>query len=227
LFFLGALALLLAVALEAGSALLLGTFQPTAEVANVSPPGVGIRSLVFIDVVLGYALLLIAIDSAGGIRAVFSRIQGVLTLILSVLGILGSIIFIYLMIALVVLMLTLLVSPPFGTIAYFAIWGHFDKTPARIILGLDMTLKLFGIGVIAVSNPAFLKNKGFLFLMVCSLGMTFILGLLHAFPPFFLVSITDGIGAIVSAVIALIWMIILLVGALLAIIRAIRSVAPV
>src|SRR5262249_6033416 len=149
-----------------------------------SPPGVGVRSLAFIDIVLAYALLLITLDSIGGLRPVFSRIQGVVTLILSILGILAAIAFIYLTIALVVLMLSLLVSPPFGTFASFPIWGRFDKAPARLLLGLDMTLKLFGIAAIALSNPAFLKNKGFLFLMLCSLGMTFVLGLLHAFPPF-------------------------------------------
>jgi hypothetical protein len=225
-FFLGALALLLALALEAGSALLLGAFKPTAGVANIAAPGVGIRALTFIDVVLAYTLLLIGIDAIGGIRAIVSRVQGVVTLVLSIIGIIVAIVFIFASIGLVVLMLALLMSPPFGTIAYFVVWGTFDTASARLILGLDMTLKLVGVGMIAVSNPAFLKNKGFLLLMACSLGATFVLGLLQTIPPTFLVSITDAVGAIISGVIALVWMIILLVGAVLAIIRAVRSVVP-
>jgi hypothetical protein len=227
LFFLGAFALALAVVVELTSLSALGTFKTNAAIPSNPAPGIGIRALILIDFILAYAILLIAVDMAPGFRTVFGRIQGVLTLVLSILSLIIAIAAIYLAIALVVLMLSLLLSPPFGTIAYFAIWGDFDKSTARLILSTSMFLKMIGVGMIVVSNPSFLKNIGFMLLMVCSLAATFVLGLLHAFPPSFLVSITDGIGAIIAGIIALIWSIVLLIGAVLAIIRAIRSVSPV
>jgi hypothetical protein len=57
--------------------------------------------------------------------------------------------------------------------------------------------------------------------------MTFLLGFLHALPPSFLVSITDAVGGIVAGILAALWMIVFIFGALGAIIRAIRSLLPV
>jgi hypothetical protein len=226
-FFLGAFALALSVVVELGSLALLGNFNTNQAIQDSPAPGIGIRALILIDFILAYAILLIAVDMAPGFRVVLGRIQGVVTLVLSILSIIIAIAAIYVAIALVVLMLSLLLSPPFGTIAYFAVWGSFDKSTARVILSASMFLKLIGVGMIVVSNPSFLKNIGFMLLMICSLAATFILGLLHAFPPSFLVSITDAIGAIIAGIIALIWSVVLLIGAIFAIIRAIRSVAPV
>jgi len=206
---------------------MLGEFKPTAAVADDSAPGVGIRALILVDVILVYSIAIIAIDMAPSFRALSGRIQGIVTLILSIVIIIITIASIFAAISLLMLMLSLLMSPPFGTIAYFAIWGDFDKATARAILSLSMFLKIVGAGAMVFSNPSFLKNTGFMLLMISSLAATFVLGLLHAFPPSFLVSITDTIGAIVAGIIALIWGVRFLIGAIFAIIRAIRSVAPV
>jgi hypothetical protein len=226
-FFLGAFALLLSVIVELGSLAFLRELNANPAITGSPAPGIGIRALILIDAILAYAILLIAVDMAPGFRALVGRIQGVVTLVLSILCLIVAIAVIYSAIALVVLMLSLLMSPPFGTLAYLAVWGHFDKVPARAILSTSMFLKMIGVGLIVFSNPSFLKNKGFMLLIVCSLAATFVLGLLHAYPPSFLVSITDAIGAIIAAVIALIWAICMLIGAVFAVIRAIRSVAPV
>ncbi|MBR0748763.1 hypothetical protein JQ582_33015 [Bradyrhizobium japonicum] len=226
-FFLGVLTLAFAIIVESVTGASLPQYRATAAVPNVPPPGIGIRSLIFFDAVLAYTLWLLAIDFFPGLRAIFARLQGALTLVLSIVGILLALAFVIAAINLITTMLTLLVSPPFGTIAYFAAWGNFDKTPARMVIDLSMFLKILGLCFIAASNPLFLRNKGFVLLFGFSLGLTFVLGLLHALPPSFLVAITDALGAIITGIAALIWMIVLLIGAVFAIIRAIRSVAMV
>jgi hypothetical protein len=47
-----------------------------------------------------------------------------------------------------------------------------------------------------------------------SLLWTWVLGFLHAFPPGFLVSIADAIGALVISIVATIWLLFLLIGSL-------------
>jgi hypothetical protein len=147
-------------------------------------------------------------------------------LVLSLLGLLGTLVFAFCTFTLIMLMVTLLLAAPFGTLAYFAVWGHFPTGPARISVALVMSLKLIGIGLIAASHLTLLKNKFFLVLAGCSIGLTFVLGLLYAFPPRFLVSITDAIGALIAAIVAFVWMVIVLIGAIFAVIRAARSVVP-
>jgi hypothetical protein len=226
LFFLGAFALLLAVVVELGSLLLFSTPHSAAGIAGMPRPGVGIRSLVFVDSVLLYALALIVLDFLPGIRAGFARIQGILTLILSIIGLILDIVFLFIAITLVLLMIALLLAVPFGTLAYLAVWGSFDVSGLRATLGLVMLLKIVGAVVAVISHPALLKNKGFVLLISSSLLATFLLGFLVAFPPGFLASITDVIGGIIALILALIWMLFYLIGSILAIIRAVRSVVP-
>jgi hypothetical protein len=230
LFFLGTFALGLAITVEAASGILMRyevASGPLATVGDVPAPGIGIRSLLFLDAVLAYSLALIAVDFSAPIRAPFSRVQGVLTFVLGIFGALVAILFVTASINLVTIMLALLMSPPFGTLAYFAIWGHFDKTHARVILDLCIFLKIVGLALLVISSPSIVKNRNLMLLLGLSLGLTFVLGLLHAFPPSFLVAIADGLGAIITVIVALVWMILLLIGAISSIIRALRSLVPV
>jgi len=226
LFFLGAFALLLAVVVELGSFLLFSTPHSAAGLTGMPRPGVGIRSLIFVDCVLLYALALIAVDLLPAFRTVFARVQGILTLILSLIGLILDIIFLFIAITLVLLMIALLLAAPFGTIAYLAIWGSFDVSGLRATLGLVMLLKLVGAVVAVISHPALLKNKGFVLLLASSLLAAFLLGFLVAFPPSILASITDVIGGIIALVIALIWMLFYLIFSIVAVIRAVWSVVP-
>lgn len=225
-FIIGALALFLATLLEFGSTSLLSPLGSDPALPEQSP-GIGIFALFFIDVVLAYNLFLIGLDFLPT-RAAFARIQGVITLVLSVLLLLFTFfVFVLGTFTMLMLMLGLLMSPPFGTLAYFAIWGDFETGQAKFILGVVMLFKLGGALAIVLSNPSFLKNKGFVALFACSVGATFLLGLLHAFPPFFLVSITDAVGAIVAGIVGAFWMGYNAFGAIFAVIRAVRSVSPV
>ena len=227
LFLLGILALLLAIAIEGMSATLLPEYKASSAVAAPAAAGLGIRSLIFLDVIIAYVVGLILLEFFPPVAAMFSRVQGPVTLVLSAIGALASLVFVIAAINLITLMLALLLSPPFGTVAYFAVWGTFNKTPSRIVVDLALFLKIVGVAFVLVSYPSFLKNRKLMLLLLCSVGLTFVLGLLHALPPSFLVAITDALGAIITGIVALVWMIAFLIGAIFAIIRLVRNAAPV
>jgi hypothetical protein len=153
-------------------------------------------------------------------------VQGIVTLILSLLGVLGGIFLIVLTFTLLVLMVSLLLAVPFGTIAYMAAWGTFASGAARATLGLVMVLKLFGAGFLVFAIPAILKNKGLVILLLFSIGATFLTGFLIALVPGFVAAIADTIGALIAAILGTIWLFVMLIGAVFAVIRAIRSLAP-
>lgn len=230
LFVVGLFILALAIAFEGASGFLMRYEVASAAasaVGDTPPPGVGIRALLFLDAALAYSLVLILIDFFAPVRAAAARVQGIVTLVLGIVGILLAVVFANAAINLVTIMLALLMSPPFGTLAYFAAWGHFDKTHARIIIDLCLFLKMVGVAFLVVSSPTIIKNRTLMLLLGLSLGLTFMLGLLHAFPPSFLVAITDGVGAIITLIVALIWMVLLLIGAIPSIVRTLRSLVPV
>lgn len=222
LFFLGAFAIVLAFAVEFSARWLLA--DPSG---GLDRPGVGITAIGYLDLIFLYTLALIALDFLPVVPAAYARIHGIVTLVLSVLGFIGALALAFLTFTLLMTMVSLLVTVPFGTIAYLAIWGSFDTTGAKVVLSLTMLLKLAGVGMILVASPSFLKNKGFMLLVICSLGLTFVLGLLHTIPPGFLVSITDALGALVTIIVLIVWIVVLLISSISAILRAIRSVMPV
>jgi hypothetical protein len=219
-FGLGALAFVLAFGVEFGA-------QWLPLQSGVDRPGIGITALAGLDFIFLYSLALIGLDFLPVVPAVFSRVQGIVTLVLCLLALLGSIVLAWVTFSLLMTMVSLLLAAPFGTIAYLAIWGLFDTQSAKVVLALTMTLKLAGVGLIFFASMSFLKNKGFMLLTACSLGLSFGLGLLHTIPPGFVVSITDALGALIITIVLIFWIVVLLIGAIFAVLRAIRSVVPV
>lgn len=221
-FFAGLLLILVASLIELGSA---GQFGHTGG-GNMPRPGLGIPYLASLDLLMVYTLVLLSLDELGPIRAVLARVQGVVTFILCLLGLLVMIAMIFLALSLITLMVSMFVAVPFGTIAYLAIWGNFETGQAHRLLSVVMTFKLFGAGLLLFSRPLFLKNIGFVLLLATTLVCTLLLGILHSWFPRILVSITDSLGAIVIGILAAIWLIVFLIGAIPAIVNAIRSVVP-
>jgi hypothetical protein len=125
------------------------------------------------------------------------------------------------------LMLSLLVAVPFGTIIYLAAWGHFARGAAASTLALVMILKIAFLILLVVAHQRFLQNKGLLVLVGVSLGLTWLIGFVHAFLPIILVSIGDQLMALVICIVAAIWLLLLLIGALIATIKAIISLRKV
>lgn len=195
-----------------------------APAGSDSAPGWGIRMLALIDLALGWTLALMAVEIIRPMGQL-AKLQGFVTLVLSVFGLLAGLMLIFAALTLLVLMVSLLLAFPFGTAVYLAAWGAFPAGAARAVLALLMTFKLVGIALLMVATPALLKNKGLLVLLGLSVGLTFLTGLLIGFVPGVVAAIADVLAALVSAVVGTVWMLVLLVGALGSILRAIRSTA--
>lgn len=185
------------------------------------PPGRGIGYLALIDVIILYTVLLMGVglllpDQLHG------RIQGVLTLIGSIVLIIVS--FILAIIALVelLIMVALFFAAPFGTIAYLALWGFFPRSDAAVLLSLLMFLKIVFAVLLVLAQQRFLQNKGLVLIILTSLLCNVILAFLHDLVPIVLVSIVDNLAAVLFGVIAIIWGLILLIGSIPAVVKAIR-----
>jgi len=72
------------------------------------------------------------------------------------------------------------------------------------------------------SHKRFLENKGLVLIILTSLLATVIISFLHGLVPSFLVSITDNIAAIITAILAAIWALFYLIGSIPAIIKVLR-----
>ncbi len=184
-------------------------------------PGYGIMYLAYIDGLLLYVTILITLALLIP-EKVQGRIQGIVTLIVSFFGCLGAIGSCFVALIFLLVMVSLLLAPIFGTIAYFAIYGHFDRSGAAVTLSIIMTLKIVFVVLLLLAHQKFVENKSLVLLVLTSLLCSLIISFLHNFLPIFLVSITDAVGAIVVAIIAIIWLIIFLVMAIVSIVKAIH-----
>jgi hypothetical protein len=220
-FFVALIALVLVVLVELASIGFLGTdlVAPPAY-RDLPTPGYGIPYLALPDGILLFTVLLIAISLLVPER-IHGRVQGIATLIFSLLLLLGAIVLIVVALGLLIMMVSLLLAVPFGTIAYMAAFAHFDVGAARGTLAALMTLKLIFAVALVLAQQRFLENKGLVLLILTSLLGNVIISFLHAFPGF-LVSITDAIGAIVVGILAAIWALVLLIGSIPAVIKALR-----
>ena len=216
-FFIIALAIIfLVVLIEIGSPWLIN-----AADKEFDRPGYGIQYLVFVDAFLLYVSLLIGLALIIPER-IQGRVQGFATLILSFFGCLGIIIAIIFALVFLLLLVNLLLAPIFGTAAYLAIYGNFDRSGANITLSLIMTLKIVFVVFLILAHQRFLQNKSLVLLTLTSLIANLIVGFLLNFVPGFLVSITDTVGAIVVAILALIWAIIFIIGAIISVVKAVH-----
>jgi hypothetical protein len=213
--------ILLVVLIEASSGLLLDLGTPGAASLGAKTPGYGISYLGFLDGFVFYITLLIGLALVIPER-IQGRVQGCATAIVSFLGCLGAIFAIIMCLIMLIVMVTLLLAPIFGTIAYLAIYGHFDRSGAAVTLSLIMALKIAFVICLVLAHQRFLQNKGLVLIVLTSLVANLVISFLHNFVPILLVSITDAIGAIVIGIIAVIWAIILLIFSIIGIVKAIR-----
>lgn len=220
-FILAALTMVLIVAFELSTM----AFLRSAAGLGESIPGLGGPYLVLLDGILLYSVILMSLGHFR-FKALTARIGSVVTLILSFLGAIGSFFLILGAFGLIILMVGLLLAPPFGTIAYFATYAKFPKTEAIAALSFAMMLKMFFLFMLALAHSGYLKNKGLVILVGLSLLSTWLTSFLIALPPGFLSSITDAVGALVTAVIAFIWLIMIFIMSIVAVLRALRFSSP-
>lgn len=183
-------------------------------------PGFGIKYLALLDGLIVFTAGLIALPLLVSDRVV-GRVQGIATLLVSLLVLFLAILGIISAIVLVMVMVSLFVAVPFGTIAYLIVWGFFNSGGAAATLGLLLTLKIGFAVCLVLAQPGFLKNKGLVLIVLTSLLGNLVVSFLHALVPGILVSITDMIAAIVVAILAALWAIFLLVGSIIAIVKAV------
>jgi hypothetical protein len=183
-------------------------------------PGYAITALAAFDAL---ALLGLWWMGAGLVlsRRLVGRLQGVVSLIGALIMIVIAVFALLLLFALLLVMVGLFLAPPFGTIAYLAIWGFFERGAAAATLGLLLALKLATGVLLLLAQQQFLQNKGLLVLFGVSLLLTLLVSFLHQFPPMVLVSITDVLAALIILVLSILWAIALLIGSVFATIKAI------
>ncbi|MEH0841047.1 hypothetical protein V6U81_01460 [Micromonospora sp. CPCC 205711] len=232
-------AVLLVVGVELGASLLTGGGDATGalrtgaadlgvdpgDVRGISEPsGRGTSYLALIDVVALWTTGLFCLSLVLAER-IQGRIQGVATLVFSILLILASLVLLVMAFVELSVMVSLFLAAPFGTLAYLALWGFFPVGEASLLLGLILLLKLVWAALLLLAQPRFLQNKGLVALTLTTLVCTVVLEFLHRLVPVIVVSILDEFGALVFAVVAIVWGLVLLVGSIPAIVKAVRVTA--
>lgn len=187
------------------------------------PPGVGIGALALLDGLLLFSLLMLGLSLLMPLR-VYGRLQGVATLVVSLLWVLMCLMAALAALSALMLMIGLFVAVPFGTLAYLAIWGSFPTGQAATVLGLLLFLKLCLGAFLILAQPRFLLVKGLMVLMALSFVVQLFLGFIQGFLPGPVVAIGDTLWAVVTAVVSLVWALVMLIFSIPAIINAVRSV---
>jgi hypothetical protein len=185
-------------------------------------PGLGGRYLALLDGILLYLVMLMALGHFK-LKALTARIASIVTFLLSLSGIIVAFLMIFVALELIMLMLAMFLAAPWGTLAYLAAFGRFPKDEAIALLTLIMVLKLTFLVMLALADLGNLKNKGMLILVGLSLLATWLTSFLISLPPSFLASITDAVGALITAIIAFVILIVVFVTSILAIIKAVLS----
>ncbi len=190
------------------------SFNPDAA----DPPGLGIPYLALPNGLLLLVVGLIALPLLVGNR-VGALVNGIASLIGGLIAVIAGIGMAILAITQLVLMVTLFLAVPFGTLAYLATFGFFDVSTSAAVLGLVMFLQLATIVFVVIAQPKFLGNKRLVFFLLLVVVLSFVTMLLHSIVPTILVSITDAIAAIVIAVVGVIWGLMMLIGAVVALVK--------
>jgi hypothetical protein len=220
LFVVSLIAILLAVLVESASIGFLSQNVGAANALNISLTGKAIPAMAFLDGLVLFATVIIGVALLVPER-VQSKVQGIVTLVFAILLVLGTILILLKDLVLLILMVSLLMAPPFGTIAYFAIWSHFDTGTAYAALSLIMLLKIVFAVCLVLAQQRFLQNKGLVLIICTSFLANLLVVFLYGFVPGFLVSIADVIAALVICILAIIWGIIYLIGGVVSVVKVI------
>jgi len=188
---------------------------------NEAPPGLAIRYMALLD---GLVLFTVGLMGLGILlpERVHGRLQGLLTLIASFLVLTGGLLMLLAAFVRLMIMVSLFLAAPFGTLAYLAIYGFFDRAGASVTLSLLMLLKLGFAVCLVLAHQRFLQIKRIIALVLTSLLANVVISFLHGLVPGFLVSITDALAALVVDVLALIWALLMLIFSLVSIVKVLR-----
>ncbi len=190
--------------------------------ASDNVPGRGIPYLAILDGMVLFTTILLTSplvlsDHLQG------RIQGCVTAILAIILIITAIAMIILALVFLLIMVTLFLAVPFGTIAYLALYGFFNRSGASAVLSILLLLKIAFAVCLVLAQQRFLQNRGLILIVLSSLIANIVVSFLQGFLPLPLVSITDDIAAIIVAVCGCLWWVLALLGAIPAILKAIQA----
>ena len=205
LFVIAAIVLIIAIGMEAGSALVKPRFDEAAMRAQASkqlagsdmskddrnqvvedmiaqgrksekPPGTAIPYMAVLDALVLFGVLLMgaSLILPDGLHG---RIQGIVTLIVSIIALLAAIVLILKAFVELVVMVSLFLAPPFGTLAYLAKWGFFDRGGAGLVLGMSMLLKVAFAILMVLAHQRVLQNKGLVLIVLTTVTLH-----VHNFP---------------------------------------------
>lgn len=184
------------------------------------PPGWAIPAMGLVDGIAVYGIVMLALPLLIS-QELHGRLMGLVSLIFSIVIAIASIVLIFAAFIKTLIMIALFTAAPFGTIAYLAIWGFFNRGGATAILSINLFLKLAFAVCLVLAHPRFLQSKGLILMVLTSVVSVLIIGFLHGLMPVFLVSILDMIAAIIMGILALIWAIFLLIGSIFGLVRAV------
>jgi hypothetical protein len=185
------------------------------------PPGFGVSSVALIDILYLLTIGLTALSLVVGAR-LQARAQGLIGLVVAVLVIFAALKQLLAALLELTIRVTLLLAVPFGTIAYMVLYAFFDSAGAATILGLSWLLKIGAVICLFLAQQRYLKQTGLLLMIATSFLASIVVTFLHAFPPGFLVSITDPIAAIVCGIIAIIWGVVFVFYGIVAVVKALK-----
>ena len=183
--------------------------------------GFAIPSMQYVDSCLLFTMLLM------GLALLIppdkhAKIQGMITLVFGIVLIIAAIAWIFAVLVRLLVMVALLLSFPFGTIAYMFIYGSFPRASMNVILGLLFLLKIvFGV-LLLLAHQGFLKHVGLIIFLVVSFVAGLVVSFLYGLVPGILVSITDTIAAIVVAIIGVVLGLILAIGSIPSIFKVVK-----
>jgi hypothetical protein len=184
------------------------------------PPGAAIAAMALVDGIVVYGLIMLSLPMLMS-QELHGRLSGPVTLIFSIVILIAAIILVITSFIKTLIMVALFTAAPFGTIAYLAIWGFFNRGGAAAILSINMMLKLGFALCLVLAHPRFLQSKGLVLMVLTSFVAILIISFLHGLVPIVLVSITDMIAAIIIGIIVAIWAVVLLIGGIMGLVRAV------
>lgn len=185
------------------------------------PPGLAIPALALLDGLLLFTIVMIALDLFTQ-QKVPVALQSGATALFSLVILIAAVISALAALALVLLMVALFLAVPFGTLAYLAIYGFFNRGGANVTLSLVMGMKVAFVVCLFLAQQRFLQNITLLLLIGTSFLGSILISFLHGLVPSILVSITDGVAAIVVAVLAAIWGLVILIPSIISLIKALK-----
>jgi hypothetical protein len=219
LFAVAVLLSLIVVLVELGSTAIVSRL---IDVGDHELEGYGVPSLWLMDGAILYTMLLITVSRLVPDH-IHARYQGLATLIFAIVIILAALPIIFEALAALILRVALLLAIPFGTLIYLVRWGDFPTGAMAATLSALMVLRTAFAVVLVVSNPRHLQNKGLVLLIASAFVATIVVAFIHGFVPGIVASIADCIAGIVVAIIAIIWMIILAIGGIISIVKAVTG----